>query len=133
VKPSDPVQLLYDGACPFCAKGACWLGRRDGAGRLRAVDIQDPAFDPARFGLSREEAGAGLHAVLPDGRVVSRMEAVRAAWGAIGLGWILAPTRWRVIRPLFDTLYTRFARSRSPLRQTETTPKREDPGEGVAS
>lgn len=108
----EPVQLLYDGACPFCSKSSAWLRRRDKAGRIRPVDIRDPAFEPARFGLTRLQVEGALHAVFPDGRAVSRMDAVHAALAAAGLGWLSAPTRWRPLRGAFDRVYDRMARNR---------------------
>ena len=40
---------------------------------------------------------------------------VRQAYRAVGLGWILAPTGWPVLRPVFDWLYLGFARYRVRL------------------
>ncbi len=53
-----------------------------------------------------------LHVRTPDGRVVCAMEAVRAAYRAVGLGWLVAPTGWPGLRPVFDRLYAAFARNR---------------------
>lgn len=112
MSPADSIRLLYDGKCPFCAKSAAWLCRRDAAGRICRVDIRDPAFDPARYGLAREQVEGALHVVFPDGRAVSRMDAVRAALAAAGLGRLSAPTRWRPFRAAFDRAYDRLARNR---------------------
>jgi predicted DCC family thiol-disulfide oxidoreductase YuxK len=112
VPAPEPVRLLYDGDCPFCAKSAVWLCRRDANGRIRPVDIRTHAFDPAQFGLTREQVEGALHAVFPDGRAVSRMDAVRAALDAAGLSWLSAPTRWRPLRAAFDRAYDRMARNR---------------------
>jgi len=53
-----------------------------------------------------------IHGVFPDGRIVSRMEVFREAYRAVGLGWLLAPTRWPVLRWLSDCGYEWFARNR---------------------
>ena len=106
------VRLLYDGTCSFCERETARLCRWGPEGRLLAEDIQDPSFDPGRYGLTRSEITSGLHAVLPGGQIVSRMDAVRAAYKAIGLGWLVAPTRWPVVRRLFDGAYSLFARHR---------------------
>ena len=34
---------------------------------------------------------------------------------AVGLGWLAAPMRWRLMRPLFERLYGVFARHRLRL------------------
>jgi predicted DCC family thiol-disulfide oxidoreductase YuxK len=107
--------LLFDGQCPLCRKEVAWLSRFNRRGRLGFEDISTAAFDPARYGLTRERVVAVIHAVLPDGRVVSRMEAFRHAYRTVGLGWLLAPTGWWLLRPLFDWLYERFAANRLRL------------------
>lgn len=107
--------LLYDSECPFCRLEVDWLSRRDRRGRLGAIDIAADGFDPARFGLSAERVHARLHGVRPDGTVVEGMDAIRAAWRAAGVGWVMAPTGWPVVRWLFDLGYLLFARFRVPL------------------
>ena len=74
------VKLLYDGDCPFCHREVAWLRRRDREGRLALEDISAVGFDPARYGLSWQEVRGVLHGVLPDGRVVRRVEAIRQAY-----------------------------------------------------
>ena len=55
---------------------------------------------------------ARIHALLPDGRVVEGMEVLRRVYAAVGLGWLLAPTRWPILRGLADAAYRLFARNR---------------------
>lgn len=107
--------LLYDSECPFCRLEVDWLRRRDRRGRLGAIDIAAPGFDAARFGLSKERVHARLHGVRADGTVVEGMAAIRAAWSAAGLGWVMAPTGWPVLRWFADLGYLLFARYRVPL------------------
>jgi predicted DCC family thiol-disulfide oxidoreductase YuxK len=56
-----------------------------------------------------------LHGILPDGRVVRGVEAIRQVYGAVGLGWLVAPTRLPVIRWGLDCMYGAFARNRVRL------------------
>jgi predicted DCC family thiol-disulfide oxidoreductase YuxK len=107
--------LLYDSECPFCKLEVEWLQRRDGRGRLGAIDIAQEDFDAAHFGLSQEAVHARLHGVRPDGTVIEGMAAIRAAWSAAGLGWVMAPTAWPVLRWFADLGYVVFARYRIPL------------------
>lgn len=109
------LKLLYDGECPFCRREIEWLKRRDRDGNLAVENIADPAFDPAQYGLTQQEVMDALHGVLPDGRVVRRVEAVRQAYQAVGLGWLVAPTRLPVVGWVFDCLYGVFARNRVRL------------------
>ncbi len=104
--------LLYDGACPFCSHEAALLKRADAAGHVRFVDISQPSFDPAAYGLTRADVDAQLHFIDGKGRVHRAMDAVRAAYRAAGVGWRMAWTGAPLIRPVFDRLYRVFARNR---------------------
>jgi predicted DCC family thiol-disulfide oxidoreductase YuxK len=113
--PPDAFRLLYDGQCPFCRREAEWLARRGRKGRMELVDISDPQFEPGRFGVTREEVHAVLHGILPDGRMVRRIEALQEAYRAAGLGWLAAPLSWPGIHWLADKFYGLFARHRVRL------------------
>ncbi|HOW98274.1 MAG TPA: DUF393 domain-containing protein [Kiritimatiellia bacterium] len=104
--------MLYDGACPFCSREAAILKKADASSRVRFVDISDPVFNPAAYGLTREEADAQLHFFDGEGRVSRAMDAVRAAYRAAGIGGRMAWTGAPLVRPLFDRLYRVFARNR---------------------
>jgi predicted DCC family thiol-disulfide oxidoreductase YuxK len=108
-------KLLYDGECPFCRREIHWLQRHDRDGHLAFEDVTAPEFDPARYGTTREELLRVMHGVFPDGRIVSKFEVFRHAYRAVGLGWVVAPTGWPLLRWLFDLLYLQFARHRVRL------------------
>ncbi|MDX2116436.1 MAG: DUF393 domain-containing protein [Planctomycetota bacterium] len=108
-----PLRILLDGACPVCRREGDLLRRLDrGRGRLALEDISAPSFDPARFGLTSQQVVDQIHALDPSGRVIVGMEVFRRAYAAVGLGWLLAPTAWPLLRPVFDRLYLLFARNR---------------------
>lgn len=109
--------LLVDGSCPLCKKEVAWLSCWNKRGGLVFQDITAEGVDLTVDGKSRDELLAEIHGIYPDGRVVRGMDAVRAAYGAVGLGWLLAPTALPIIRPLFDGFYRRFAQGRSALGQ----------------
>ena len=106
------LKLLYDGDCPLCLREMRWLQRRDKTGRLAFEDIAAPGFDAARYGLTQEALMRVMHGVLPDGRIVRRLEALRLAYAAVGLGWLLAPTGWPLLRWPCNAGYALFARHR---------------------
>lgn len=111
--PTPRITLLIDGLCPLCAHEARMLRRLDrGRGRVAIVDIAEPGFDPDGYGATMDEVMGRMHGVRPDGSLVTGMEAFRLAYRAVGLGWLLAPTAWPVLRPAFDALYRWFARNR---------------------
>lgn len=106
------LQLLYDGACPICSLEMRRLRSLDASGRLECLDITAQGFDPARYGTTRSALMRRMHALAPDGRLLAGMDAIRAAYSAVGLGWLLAPTRLPLVRRLADRAYLAFARNR---------------------
>jgi predicted DCC family thiol-disulfide oxidoreductase YuxK len=110
------ITVLYDGECPLCTREVEMLRRRDPEGRAaRFEDIAAPGFDAARYGRSQAELMARIHGVLPDGTLVDGVEVFRRVYAAVGLGWLVAPTGWPLLRPLFDAAYRWFARNRLRL------------------
>jgi predicted DCC family thiol-disulfide oxidoreductase YuxK len=107
------IRLLYDGDCPLCSREIQFLEKRDrGRGRIQFEDIAGPSFDPGGYGLDAGMVMARIHGVLPDGTVIEGVEVFRRAYAAVGLGWLLAPTRWPGLRRLAELAYRIFARNR---------------------
>ena len=75
------------------------------------VDISDPTFDPGAYGLRMDDVTGQIHGILPGVQVIKGMKVFRRAYGAVGLGWLLAPTNWPVLRPMFDAGYRWLARN----------------------
>ncbi len=110
---ADPrLLLLYDGDCPICVFEMRRLRALDRRGRLDRVNVAAPGFEPARYGTTLDALMGRMHAVAPDGRLLIGMDAIRAAYGAVGLGWLLAPTRLPGVRAIADRAYLAFARHR---------------------
>ena len=86
-----------------------------GRGRLRTIDIASPTFDPSPLGRTHHQVMGTIHAVLPSGELITGMDVFRRAYSAVGLGWLLAPTAWPVLRPIADAAYRLFARHRLRL------------------
>lgn len=107
-------RMFYDGACPLCMREVRFLRKRDKEQKISFIDTSDPEFKAQSFGLP-EDRGVQIHGALPDGRVVKGLEVFRNAYRQVGLGWILAPTGWPVLRPLFDLLYLMFAKNRARI------------------
>jgi predicted DCC family thiol-disulfide oxidoreductase YuxK len=90
-----------------------FLDKRDhGRGRIQFEDIAEPSFDPGAYGLDARDVVARIHGVLPDGTVVEGVEVFRRAYAAVGLGWLMVPTRWPGLRRLAELAYRIFARNR---------------------
>lgn len=111
-----PFTILIDGECPLCKREAAMMSRMDrGRGGLALVDIAAAGFDPRRYGVTMGDVMGTIHGVTPEGRVITGMEVFRRAYAAVGWGWLLAPTGWPVLRPVFDAFYRFFARHRLRL------------------
>ncbi|MEQ8850217.1 MAG: DUF393 domain-containing protein [Phycisphaerales bacterium] len=118
--PSHAFEIFVDGGCRLCSKEArllAWLDR--GRGRLLITDITDPAFDPSELGVTFDDAMRSILGRTPDGAVVHGVEVFRRAYDAVGLGWLLAPTDWPLVRPIADRMYRWFARRRYERRMRE--------------
>lgn len=107
------ITLLYDGECPLCSREVRLLERRDrGRGHIAFEDIAAPGFDASAYGRDASELMARIHGMLPDGTLVEGVEVFRRAYAAVGLGWLVAPSRWPGLRRLADAAYRVFARNR---------------------
>jgi len=107
------IRVIHDGECPLCSREIRFLERRDrGLGRIQFEDLSRPDFDATEYGLDAARVMARIHGVLPDGSVVEGVEVFRRAYAAVGLGWLVAPTRWPGLRRLVDLAYRIFARNR---------------------
>lgn len=109
-----PLTLWIDASTPACAAEVQALRRRDRRGRLRFLDLGDPgvALPP---GLAPEALLQALHGRTAGGRLVTGLAALRPAYAAAGLGWVLAPTAWPGLRAVSGAAYRAFARHRRSL------------------
>lgn len=109
-------KILIDGACPLCKLEGKFLRRLDGGrGRLAFEDISAPEFDPHKYGKTLDELMGQIHGVTATGKLVTGVEVFRRAYGAVGWGWLLAPTNWPILRRISDRAYVWFARNRLRL------------------
>jgi predicted DCC family thiol-disulfide oxidoreductase YuxK len=106
------LTLYYDGRCGFCRTEMSRLRRWDGAGRLRFTDIAAPDFSPLPVGASMQALNTEMHALSADGRLLVGIDSLLAAYTLVGRGWMVAPLRWRALRPVFSAMYRSFARNR---------------------
>ena len=108
----ERLVLLFDGGCPICVVEMTRLRGLDRLSRLAFVNISAPGFVAAAYGATREAMMGRMHVMCPRVGLLTGMDALRASYTAVGLGWLLAPTRLPLIRPLVDWLYLGFARHR---------------------
>ena len=116
------IRVLYDGGCPLCMREIRALRRLDrGRGRISFEDIAAQGLDLAAYGVSYETLMSRIHGVLPDGTLIVGVEVFRRIYTAVGLGWLVAPTRWPVLRTFSEAAYRVFARNRLWLTGREKT------------
>lgn len=82
IPPTFPLRVFYDGSCSVCAGEMQRYRRRELQGRLKFIDISDPAFDPRPYGISYGEFMHQMHAIDGKGRVYRGVEAFGAIWQA---------------------------------------------------
>jgi len=92
-----------------------WLKRLNRAQKISFQDINAADFNAAQYGVSYEMLLAEIHAQQADGQLIKGMPVFRALYQAVGLGWLLAPTGWPMLRPLFNWQYQLFAKHRGKL------------------
>lgn len=109
------VEVFFDGDCPLCRREINWLRKRDRNRKVRFTDISATEFDPTSTGKSFDELMARIHGRIPSGQLIEGVEVFRKLYAAVGLGWLVAPTRLPGIRQLLDLGYRFFARYRLRL------------------
>lgn len=118
-KPDFPMRVFYDGSCYVCATEIEHYLKEDHAGRLLAVDISAPDFDPEPFRISLDAFMYELHAIDMNGRIYRGVEAFWAIWQAFPASTVYgimgAIITMPLINPAARLLYNGFARIRPYL------------------
>lgn len=105
------LTIFYDGTCPLCVKEMASLTEKDNGNNLETIDLSNAEL--SKFpNINVTEANIILHALDDNGNLLLGLDAVHRAWQLVGRGWIYAPLRWPLIKPLADRLYILFAKNR---------------------
>jgi predicted DCC family thiol-disulfide oxidoreductase YuxK len=110
-KPTWKIKLLYDGECPLCVREVDFLTKQDaGRGIVNFVDIASLDYDPQdHAGIDFATAMGLIHAILPDGTIIKNVEVFRQVYEQLGLGWVYAITKIKIIGAIADWLYKIWA------------------------
>ena len=120
----EEVNIIYDSKCNICKLEIDFLAKRDaekinvGAPKLRMTDLESETYnenDPANGGVSYKKGLASIHAVLPDGKVVSGVAVFALAYEQVKLGWLFKITTWPIVKNIVDVGYKVFAKYRTNL------------------
>ena len=113
---TDPVTLVYDGACSFCIRSLALLKRFDGANRIRLLDGNDQAAVESLPQLAGIDLDAEMKAIV-DGRVFGGFDAFRRAAMATPLLRPLAAVGYFPgVAPIGRRIYALVAANRRCLR-----------------
>ena len=123
--PIFPIRVFFDGSCSVCTSEIDYYLRQENDGKLIAVDISAPDFDPEPYHISRDEFMHELHVIDQDGNVYRGTEAFQAILmmfpplsvyrlmgGVIGLP---------MVRPVAKLLYKGFAAVRPYLPKRDSS------------
>jgi len=77
-----PLRVFYDGSCIVCAKEIEHYLRKNHDGKLVAIDISSPDFDPMAYQITIADFMLQLHAIDQDGQVFKGVDSFWAIWQA---------------------------------------------------
>lgn len=129
--PRFPLRVFYDGSCIVCAKEIEHYLRKDHGGKLVAIDISSPDFDPMPCQISLADFMHQLHAIDQDGQIFKGVDSFWAIWQAFPSSTIYGLMGRIIQLPLVNRIarigYWLFARVRPYL------PKRNQCDSGTCS
>ena len=118
-KPDFPIQIFYDGSCIVCATEIEHYLRQDHGGRLVAVNINSPDFNPLPFHIPLTTFMYELHVIDLSGNIYRGVEAFWAIWQAFPMSTVYgimgSIIHMPVINPVARLFYKGFARIRQYL------------------
>ena len=109
------IEVFYDGECPLCLREIGFLKKKDRERHIHFREIQRLEFASSSIPKTHQQLMAEIHARLPDGTWIKGVEVFRRLYDAIGWNWIVAITRWPIIRESLDWAYQVFAKRRLSL------------------
>lgn len=109
------VEVFFDGDCPLCVREIGMIRWMDRKSRIRFTDIAASEFSVSDYPWTEEEFMAEIRGRLSDGRWIVGVEVFRRLYAAVGLRWIVAPTRLPGVSHFMDWGYNIFAKNRLRL------------------
>ncbi|PHV12002.1 thiol-disulfide oxidoreductase DCC family protein [Chitinimonas sp. BJB300] len=106
------LTLFFDSRCALCAAEMHRLARWDKHGCLAYIDMHGEGFDAADYGTTLAAMDAELHGLDAQGHLMVGIDAIAAAYTAVGLGWLVWPLKVELTKPLWGRTYRWFARNR---------------------
>jgi len=122
------LTIFYDGFCPLCVKEMEKLKSYDHHNVILIIDIHTSAFKQYPE-INANEASTILHGIDAQNQLILGLDVTYQAWHLVGKGWVYAPLRWAVFKPLADKAYLHFARNRYRWSKLLTGKSRCDSGQ----
>ncbi len=107
------TSVLYDGACPICAREIAMYRRQKGGDSIRWIDIRQLPESEIPLSLSRNEVLSRFHVIRSDGQLAIGAAAFVELWKSLPAFQLFA--RLARLPPVFFVLecgYTIFLRTR---------------------
>ncbi len=116
-----PWLVFFDGACHLCSREIDHYRKSPGSDRLSFIDISEPGFSAATYGLDSVQVNQEMHVISPDGEVHVAMDAFIEIWRVLPRYYPLHKiAQARGIRPMLDIGYSVFAKVRPYLPKRKT-------------
>lgn len=115
--PPWKIELLYDGDCPLCVKEVNFLRQKDrGRGLVNFVNIADLNYNPNDHqGIDYERAMGRIHAIVNTGEIIKDVAVFRVTYQILGMGWLYAITRIKLMENIANFIYGIWANLRLKL------------------
>jgi len=108
-----PTIVLYDGWCSLCSNSAAKLRTLDNNREiLKLVNFRDHPELIETHNLDPAQVRRVMHAITPEGTVLTAMDALRHAMTRVGRGWMIAWTNLPILRTICNKLYLILANNR---------------------
>lgn len=112
----DVAHTLCDA---LTTKPACSLPQRkrdEGKGNICFVDIASPDYKPEENeNVTFEQSMERIHAIFPNGDIVTDIQAFKAFYEQVGLGWVYAATDIPLVANALNAVYGVWAKYRLPI------------------
>lgn len=119
IKPEFPIRVFYDGACSVCSSEVEHYLHQNHGGRLFALDISAPDFNPELYHNTLDEFMYELHVIDCNGRIFRGVDAFWAIWQAFPdsklYGVLCSVTSMPIVNTVARLMYKGFARIRPYL------------------
>ncbi len=111
---NNNLTIFYDGNCPMCVFEMQKLKQHDDKSLLKLVNIHGDGFSKRYPHINIERALQVLHGEY-QGELLLALDVTHRAWTLVGLGRVVAPLQYPIIKQVSHLVYLVFAKYRKPI------------------